>query len=261
MHFILFGGIKICMGTKSNLPNTPALQARIRHLVELLGGPAAFARLSGWSLRTIQNYLVGISTPSRARSLELCGKLGIDTEWLMEGRGDAPTPSPALHDRVQALLRQARLSAVIELAGAPGPPLASELQEAIDLLADPPKGPTTEIRVASIGKGSIQGVASNWASWTFGEGVSLRAWVATDESAEPAISRGDVVMLEAQDRASHADPEALWALKVDGRVLLRRITGVTRLTLIPLNDRFPKTLVSPSEVEILGRAVWAGGRI
>lgn len=93
--------------------------ARIRRVVDMVGGIAALSRKCHLSRPVIHKYLNGASDPSRARLVSLAQAAGVSVEWLATGAGtpetatsplsplDADTLRNEVRNRVDAALKDA----------------------------------------------------------------------------------------------------------------------------------------------------------
>ena len=63
-----------------------SLQERLQLLVDSVGNPNAFAKLTGLSVSGLKRYLSG-GEPSVVKLLQVCDATGVNPNWLMRGRG------------------------------------------------------------------------------------------------------------------------------------------------------------------------------
>jgi len=63
-----------------------SLQERLKILVDSVGNPNAFAKLTGLSVSGLKRYLGG-GEPSVLKLLQICDATGVNPNWLMRGRG------------------------------------------------------------------------------------------------------------------------------------------------------------------------------
>ena len=61
-------------------------QDRLKILVDAVGNPNAFARLTGLSVSGLKRYLNG-GEPSVTKLLQVCDATGVNANWLMTGKG------------------------------------------------------------------------------------------------------------------------------------------------------------------------------
>jgi transcriptional regulator with XRE-family HTH domain len=221
------------MPAKSKLPFDPELQNRLRYLADLVGGPTALARATGWSTRTVQYYLTGQTRPPAGKVRYLAGLLGVDESWIREGSGIAPSPDPLLLRRAAAGALQSRLDTIIRLPGPP-PPTASESTEPVDILAL--TSTSNDLFVDPIGPRSIVAIDESWAVGLGSTGPLMTCVASVDSR---PIRRGAVLLVEraAQDQAR----DGLWVVRDESGISVR-----------PANEI--------GVGDVIGRLLWYGQR-
>ncbi len=76
------------------------------------------------------------------------------------------------------------------------------------------------------------------------------------ESMVPTLADGDEILVD-RDRCRLASRPALYVLRVDGVVMVKRLRGLgDEIEVLSDNPAFPPRLCPAAEIEIIGRVVW-----
>ncbi|QWC56029.1 transcriptional regulator [Erythrobacter sp. 3-20A1M] len=80
------------------------------------------------------------------------------------------------------------------------------------------------------------------------------------DSMEPLLRKGDEILV---DRTPRPLRDAIHIVRMDDSLLVKRVAlaGQGRITLLSENRAYPALEVDLSEVEVVGRVVWKGGRL
>jgi transcriptional regulator with XRE-family HTH domain len=92
------------------------------------------------------------------------------------------------------------------------------------------------------------------------EGAQLSAIQVEGDSMEPLLSDGDEILV---DRSPRPFRDGIHVVRLGDTLMVKRVAsaGAGRLSLLSQNLAYPPVQVDASEVEIIGRVVWKGGRI
>lgn len=77
---------RVLSGLNGELERVSTLQGRLQLLVDSVGNPNAFARLTDLSVSGLKRYLNG-GDPSVSKLLQVCDATGVNPNWLMRGKG------------------------------------------------------------------------------------------------------------------------------------------------------------------------------
>ncbi|WP_372342159.1 helix-turn-helix domain-containing protein [Geothrix sp. PMB-07] len=224
----------------------PGLPTRIQILVDLAGGFARLASLSGLSHKALSDWARSIREPHPAQVVRLAEGCGVDPTWLRTGDGDAPK----------------RVGPVVQVSSPAGPPRASELAEAIDLAVE--DVPPTAVVLTALGAGTVLSVDPDWAN-SIGLGGGGISWVCTDRTASPIVQVGQPVLaapVYEPETALALNPDSVWVVSSAGRILLRRIQATDSGVVLSTIGAEPRNeITTPDAFRILGRAEWSGVRL
>ncbi|MHB0873112.1 MAG: LexA family transcriptional regulator [Acidithiobacillus ferrooxidans] len=104
------------MNRSNEMDGRAAFVARMREVVEKVGGVGELARLSGLSRRAIQNYLAGSNDPSREMLVRMARVAGVGVGWLAAGEREAEEATPRTQPHFERVLRLAEYAFIPMLA-------------------------------------------------------------------------------------------------------------------------------------------------
>ncbi len=92
------------------------------------------------------------------------------------------------------------------------------------------------------------------------ENAQLAAITVEGDSMEPLLNDGDEILI---DRAPRPFRDGVYVVRLGDTLMVKRVAsaGAGRFSLLSQNLAYPPVSVEASEVEIIGRVVWKGGRI
>ena len=208
-------------------------------------------------------------TPDRARLVELTEKSRTSLASLS-----------AMLDRNSSYLQQfVRKGSPRKLEEADRRKLAEFFGvDEVELGADPDRKPVREsgdfVTVprlaldASAGPGAFSAEEISFDSFRFSrrwlremglEGADLTAIRVEGDSMEPTLRSGDEIFVDRNKRAG----EGIHVVRIGDALHVKQVqtSAPDRITLISANDAYSPIELARSEVEIIGRVVWKGGRI
>lgn len=212
------------------------LAERIRLCADLAGSGDELARLTAIPRRTLEYYLTGQSEPKVTRCVEIANAVGVDIGWLASGIGDkirGRASQQQLDDKYAYVpLYDAKCSA--------GYGAWSEGAKILTLLA---------FTVYSLRK---QGL----------DPAKLSAVRVDGDSMEGLLSDGDTVMID--HSRSALEGEAVYVIRLDDHLYAKRLQRQFdgSIHIISENKAYRDMIVPKerlSDLEIVGRVVWAGG--
>lgn len=203
---------------------------RVQVLVNRFGGAAQLARRAGLSRQMIEKYAGG-SEPNRENLVRLAEAADVSLEWLAIGRDATEVAGAGLRKGYLALPRYSVRAA------------AGSGEELVDWIY----------------------FEQEWLRRTLG--VNPRELViieAIGDSMFPTIASGDLLLVDVSEPKLRG--EAMYVLAFDDAVVVKRVMmpGKGRLILTSDNERYGSTEIARDEldrVRVVGRVVWAGGRI
>ena len=92
------------------------------------------------------------------------------------------------------------------------------------------------------------------------ENAQLSAITVEGDSMEPLLNDGDEILV---DRSPRAFRDGVHVVRLSDTLMVKRVAsaGAGRFSLLSQNLAYPPVSVDASEIEIIGRVVWKGGRI
>ena len=92
------------------------------------------------------------------------------------------------------------------------------------------------------------------------EGTHLSAITVEGDSMEPLLNAGDEILI---DRSSRPFRDGVHVVRLGDTLMVKRVAsaGAGRFALLSQNMAYPPVNVEASELEIIGRVVWKGGRV
>jgi phage repressor protein C with HTH and peptisase S24 domain len=227
------------------------IAARLRSIIKNAGGSTAASEKTGINLRTLNNYLSGISEPKVSALALLSRATGVSLDWLATGEGE--------------MLQQ------INKGGAVATTRPSTLMSPGD--DDYIYLPRYEVRAAA---GAGQVVHSE----QIVDYLAFRAeWVrrtlrrrpedicvieAHGDSMEPTISNGDLLIVDMS--IGQICDGAIYVFSYRGVLLVKRIapklTG--ELVISSDNPRYPSDTLTRDQIidlNVIGHVVWHGGLV
>lgn len=213
------------------------LADRIRQCAEIAGSGDELARLTTIPRRTLEYYLTGQSEPKVARCVEIAKAVGVDVGWLASGEGSKLRSTSAkteVDDDKYAYvpLYDARCSA--------GHGAWSDGAKVLTMLA---------FTAYSLRK---QGL----------DPAKLSAIRVDGDSMEGLLNDGDTVMID--HSRSSLEGEAVYVIRLDDHLYAKRLQRQFdgSIHIISENKAYRDMIVPKdrlSDLDIIGRVVWAGG--
>lgn len=122
---------------------------------------------------------------------------------------------------------------------------------------------------ASAGPGALAGGEAAFDTFRFSRrwlaeqglaGAELSAITVTGDSMEPLLNDGDEILVDCSPRPFR---DGIHVVRLGDSLLVKRVAqgGGGRIALLSQNLAYPPIEVATSEVTIIGRVVWKGGRI
>ena len=235
-----------------NSESPPGLVDRLRLASESAGGPTELSAKTGIPLRTLNNYLGGVSEPKAGAVLKIALASGKSAGWLLTGdqtqAGPVVIPEPSDDAQPRAVS-------------------AEQLGDDYVLL------PRYDVRAAA-GAGAVVHSEQivDWlafkAEWVRRKlGLNLRDLFlleALGDSMVPTIYDGDLILVNGG--ITKVKDNSIYVLGVDGELSVKRIQRQLDGTLIVMsdNDRYkPETVPADraASLRIIGHVVWSGGLI
>ncbi len=213
------------------------LADRIRQCAEIAGSGDELARLTTIPRRTLEYYLTGQSEPKVARCVEIAKAVGVDVGWLASGEGSKLRGTSAkteVDDDKYAYvpLYDARCSA--------GHGAWSDGAKVLTMLA---------FTAYSLRK---QGL----------DPAKLSAIRVDGDSMEGLLNDGDTVMID--HSRSSLEGEAVYVIRLDDHLYAKRLQRQFdgSIHIISENKAYRDMIVPKdrlTDLDIIGRVVWAGG--
>ncbi|SDZ39656.1 XRE family transcriptional regulator [Pseudomonas salomonii] len=214
------------------------LAERIRQCADIAGSGDELARLTAIPRRTLEYYLTGQSEPKVARCVDIAKAVGVSIGWLASGEGEklnGDAAQSAQDDKYAYVpLYDAHCDA--------GHGAWSERATVLNLLA---------FTADSLRK---QGLDT----------TRLSAIRVDGDSMEGLLSDGDTVMID--HGRSSLEGEAVYVIRLDDHLYAKRLQRQFdgSVHIISENKAYRDMIVPKdqlSNLEIIGRVVWAGGWI
>jgi phage repressor protein C with HTH and peptisase S24 domain len=221
--------------------------ARLRLVVAQWPSADRLARETGVSPSAFRKWLKGEAEPSRDRLVALAGTAGVSLAWLAQGEGPAPElvsldPRARSTEASGADRTQFHLLPKVAAVAAAG---------SAQHLAD--------------GATEFIGFRHDWLSATFNrEPEDIILEPAVGDSMEPYIRDGDLLLVDTSDQTVRTF--GIYVIEVKAGRLVKRVQRKLdgSLILISDNTRYQPETIAPdsaTEVRIVGRVIWRGGRL
>ena len=220
-----------------------AARGRLQQVARGAGASmAALSRLIGRNPAYMQQYMVRgsprhLDEPDLRKIAEFLGVSPrvIETRRFEDTRFDAPTQRRAAMEE----LEREKWLMVPRLA--------------IDASAGPGAFGAQEISYDAIR------FSSRWIREMGLEGADLSAIRVEGDSMEPILRSGDEILVDRNRRSS----EGVHVVRVDDVLHVKQVQplGNGRIALISANDAYAPIELDRSQVDVIGRVVWKGGRI
>jgi len=204
----------------------------------------------GVSPSAFRKWLKGEAEPSRERLVALADAAQVGIAWLTKGEGPEST-----FDAGEAAQRRPR-SANHTVTNEADFLLLPKRPEAVAAGPATPIPPTGSEYIA---------FKHEWLRSVFGvEPEDLSLEVAIGESMQPTIHDGDLLLIDTSDR--HFRNFGIYVMEIEGERLVKRVQRKLDGTLLLISDNeiYETDRISPEravDVVVLGRVVWAAGRI
>jgi phage repressor protein C with HTH and peptisase S24 domain len=207
---------------------------RLRLIMQQFGSVADLARAVGVSDNAIYKWVSGRGQPSMMSLVNLSKAAGVSVEWLATGRG-APSKAKAEHHLAEPTATSSRGAQPIAVErGVP------QNQQIVDYLSFRP----------------------DWLQRTFN--LDLRSMALVEvigDSMSPTADGGDVVLVDVRETRFRHD--GIYVLHTGGDLAVKRLQRQPDGTLMIRSDNpaYESYAVKPEEVNVMGRALWVGGRL
>lgn len=209
---------------------------RLRLIMQQFGSIADLARAVSVSDNAIYKWVSGRGQPSMMSLVNLSKAAGVSVEWLATGRG-APTKAKSdLH--------------------------VSEPTEVIPMPRHSLR--TASARVALPNQQIVDYLSfrSDWLQRVLN--VDLRSIALVEvigDSMSPTADEGDVVLIDLRETRFRHD--GVYVLRTGSDLAVKRLQRQPDGALLIRSDNpaYASSAVKPEEVNVLGRALWVGGRL
>ena len=207
---------------------------RLRLIMQQFGSVADLARAVGVSDNAIYKWVSGRGQPSMMSLVNLSKAAGVSVEWLATGRG-APSKAKVEHHVAEPAATTSRSSQQIAVErGVP------QNQQIVDYLSFRP----------------------DWLQRAFS--LDLRSMALVEvigDSMSPTANGGDVVLVDVRETRFRHD--GIYVLHTGGDLAVKRLQRQPDGTLMIRSDNpaYESYAVKPEEVNVMGRALWVGGRL
>jgi phage repressor protein C with HTH and peptisase S24 domain len=207
---------------------------RLRLIMQQFGSVADLARAVGVSDNAIYKWVSGRGQPSMMSLVNLSKAAGVSVEWLATGRG-APSKAKGEHHVAEPAATTSRGSQQIAVErGVP------QNQQIVDYLSFRP----------------------DWLQRAFSLDLGSMALVEViGDSMSPTANGGDVVLVDVRETRFRHD--GIYVLHTGGDLAVKRLQRQPDGTLMIRSDNpaYESYAVKPEEVNVMGRALWVGGRL
>jgi phage repressor protein C with HTH and peptisase S24 domain len=208
---------------------------RLRLIMQQFGSVADLARAVGVSDNAIYKWVSGRGQPSMMSLVNLSKAAGVSVEWLATGRG-APTKSRS--DQVA------------------DPPVAAGLSRN--------SSPTASDRGSAQNQQVVDYLSfrPDWLQRALKLDLRNMALVeVVGDSMSPTVDGGDVVLVDLRETRFRHD--GIYVLHTEVDLAVKRLQRQPDGTLMMRNDNpaYESYAVKPEEVNVMGRALWVGGRL
>lgn len=209
---------------------------RLRLIMQQFGSVADLARAVGVSDNAIYKWVSGRGQPSMMSLVNLSKAAGVSVEWLATGRG-APTKTKG------------------EQPVAGSPPAASIARNSAQLAAD--RSITQNQQVVD-----YLSFRPDWLRRAFNLDLAHMALVEViGDSMSPTADGGDVVLVDLRETRFRHD--GIYVLHTGVDLAIKRLQRQPDGTLMMRSDNpaYESYAVKPDELNVMGRALWVGGRL
>jgi phage repressor protein C with HTH and peptisase S24 domain len=206
----------------------------LRLIMQQFGSVADLARAVGVSDNAIYKWVSGRGQPSMMSLVNLSKAAGVSVEWLATGRG-APSKAKVEHHVAESAATTSRGSQQIAVErGVP------QNQQIVDYLSFRP----------------------DWLQRALS--LDLRSMALVEvigDSMSPTANGGDVVLVDVRETRFRHD--GIYVLHTGGDLAVKRLQRQPDGTLMIRSDNpaYESYAVKPEEVNVMGRALWVGGRL
>jgi phage repressor protein C with HTH and peptisase S24 domain len=209
---------------------------RLRLIMQQFGSVADLARAVGVSDNAIYKWVSGRGQPSMMSLVNLSKAAGVSVEWLATGRG-APTKAKGDHQGSEAAIAASVARNSLQPGSDRGVP---QNQQVVDYLSFRP----------------------DWLQRAFN--LDLRSMALVEvigDSMSPTADGGDVVLVDLRETRFRHD--GIYVLHTGGDLAVKRLQRQPDGTLMMRSDNpvYESYAVKPEEVNVMGRALWVGGRL
>lgn len=218
-------------------------------LSELMAGMSvsAFARKCGLPDASIRQYFKG-SVPGADKAAQIAERNGVTLEWLVTGRGERHREEQFGRDASAVLVLEhdektySMLTMVERLRFDENELFSLELAEHEDPLL-------------------VIGLPADWLQQRGMQPEHVRVWTHRDDTMEPTIRNGDVLLIDTSRRALQRD--GIHIVREGGRAKVRRVHWRRDggLRIMADNPAYPAEEYAAAEtdqLEIIGRVMWFG---
>lgn len=234
-------------------PDRAAFVSRLREILRHWPSADRLARATGVSPSAFRKWLRGEAEPSRERLVALADAAEVGIAWLATGEG----PEPRFRDRT---------GSTVTTAGSRSSEHAIDLRrfvvlpkraEAAAAGGGTPPPPLDESEFIAFGHDWIRRSLAL-------EPGDLLLETAVGESMQPTIHDGDLLLIHTSDRKLREF--GIYVLEFEGQRLVKRVQRKLDGSLLLISDNtiYEIERIPPertSNVVVLGRVVWGGGRI
>jgi phage repressor protein C with HTH and peptisase S24 domain len=206
---------------------------RLRLIMQQFGSVADLARAVGVSDNAIYKWVSGRGQPSMISLVNLAHAARVSIEWLATGQEASKSEEPPAEAGEYVYLPRNSLRTSSGRA-------AAENRQVVDYLAF--KNEWLRRRVGIDPKG-------------------LMLIEAVSDSMAPTIDEGDLVLVDLRDPRFRYD--GVYVLRASGDLPIKRIQRRPDGKLIIRNDNaaYEPSVVAADSVNIVGHAIWAGGKL
>ena len=204
--------------------------------MQQFGSVADLARAVGVSDNAIYKWVSGRGQPSMMSLVNLSKAAGVSVEWLATGRG-APTKS-----RIENQLAQPAVvaSGSRNSAQTANDRSVAQNQQVVDYLSFRPDWLQRALKLDLRNMALVEVIG---------------------DSMSPTVDGGDVVLVDLQETRFRHD--GIYVLHTDVDLAVKRLQRQPDGTLMMRSDNpaYESYAVKPEEVNVMGRALWVGGRL
>lgn len=209
---------------------------RLRLIMQQFGSVADLARAVGVSDNAIYKWVSGRGQPSMMSLVNLSKAAGVSVEWLATGRG-APTKLRSEHQVAEPAAGSAVSRNSTPAANERSAPQNSQLVDYLSFRTD-----------------WLQRVLK----------LDLRNMALIEvigDSMSPTVDGGDVVLVDLRETRFRLD--GIYVLHTGADLAVKRLQRQPdgKLMMRSDNPAYESYAVKPEELNVMGRALWVGGRL